>query len=353
LKSKLSHATWIVLSALSLLSLQLSGCGAPTPDASTELGKRQIIDQANKALTTSDCSTALELLLPVYNSANSDNEIRMMTASAYDCWANINFFKLVGDMVTHGTTLAGSGFWSYASSIFPSTLGKDHVAEGSLLGQDALLATINPGIPILPSGAINLGSYNVGSVYPADRTDDSNLELIFTAMAGIGSLQNRYGNPNASFLPQANPPLPWTTAATVSTDGCGYASSVLNFVDGLTQSQNNVPSSVKTAIGYILNGPSGSPVTLQQILDAACDFGCMGIKPTVDANHSAAVVLALDPGGNWALTGCNFASGCNTAHQCPSTLRNRSSCTAQATDVNSCAAAGITNFINKSPLGWQ
>jgi hypothetical protein len=314
----------------------LSGCGAPTPDASTELGKRQLIDQANKALTTSDCSTALQILLPIYQSANTDNEVRLLTASAYACWANVNYFKLIGDIVSNSGTLAGSGFWSFASSLFPSTAGQDHVAEGAVLAQDALLASLVPGIPILPSGAINYGSYNVGSIYPSDRTDDSNLYLIFTAMAGIGSFQNRYGNPDSAFHPQSA--LPWKTAANATTDGCGYASSILNFVDAITQAQTIVPSNLKNALNSISSAFSTS-------LDLACDFGCTGLVPPA--------VAPFNPSNKWVASGCNFNSGCTIDRKCPSTLRNRFSCQAQTTDVNSCAAAGITNFINASSLGWQ
>ncbi len=314
----------------------LCGCGAPSPDASTETGKRQIIDQANKALTTSDCSTALELLLPVYNSSDTDNEVRMLTASAYACWANINYFKLIGDIVTNSATLASSGFWNFASQDFPSTIGQDHVAEGALLSQDALLATLKTGIPVLPSGAINSGTYNEGSVYSLDRIDDSNLYLIFTALAGIGSLQNRYGSPNSSYHPQSA--LPWTTAANVSTDGCGYASSILNFVDAIEAAKNIVPSNLKNTLTSISTNFSAA-------IDLACDYGCTGQKPPA--------IAPLNPSNKWVASGCSYATGCTTSHKCPSTLRNRGSCTASTTDLNSCAAAGITNFINYSSLGWQ
>lgn len=329
MSSKFANASlslYCVLGA-SLLAI-LSGCGGSSSDGSTELGKRQIIDQANQALTTSDCATALDLLLPVYNSANSDNEIRMMTASAYACWANINYFKVMGDMVTNASALT-SGFFTYASTLFPSTIGADHVAEGALLSQDALMATLKSGIPILPSGGINLGSYNVGSIYPYDRTDDSNLYLLFTSLAGIGSLQNRYGNPNSGFHPQTK--LPWSTPATVSTDGCGYVSSILNFVDAIDAAQNILPSGIQKSLNTVATA-------LEAPLDQACDYGCTGGNPGL-------------PG--WVASGCGFASGCTTDHKCPKTLRNRSSCQAQTTDVNSCAAAGIVNLINVSPLGWQ
>jgi hypothetical protein len=315
------------LATLSFLLL-FSGCGASSPDASTELGKRQIIDQANKALTTLDCATALDLLLPVYNSNNTDNEIRMMTASAYACWANINYFKVMGDMAVNSSALS-SGFFAYASKLFPSTIGADHVAEGSLLSQDALMATIKSGVPILPSGAINLGSYNEGSIYSYDRTDDSNLYLLFTSLAGIGSLQNRYGNPDANFHPQAK--LPWTTPANVSTDGCGYAASVLNFVDAISAAQNILPSGLKNALSAVSS-------TLSAPIDLACDYGCTGGNPGI-------------PG--WVVSGCGFSSGCTTDRKCPKTLRDRNSCKAQTSDINSCAAAGLVNMVNVSPLGWQ
>jgi hypothetical protein len=314
------------------------GCGAPTPDASTETGKRQIIDQAVKALTTSDCATALDLLLPVYNSANTDNEIRLVTASAYGCWAGINYFKLLGDMVQNSASLTSSGggfFWILSSSLFPSTSGQDYVAEGAMLGTDALMASLKFGVPVLPSAQINAGSYNVGSIYGNDRIDDANLYLLFISWAGIGGLQNRYGSPTSSYHRGAL--LPWNTAAGVTSDGAAYVSSIMNFVDAIGLSKNILPSSLSSTLTTLQSGFTTS-------LDAACNYGCANTKPPA--------VLPVN-NGNWVQSGCTLGlSGCPNS-KCPDALRDRSRITGQASDINSCAAAGVVNFINSSTVGWQ
>jgi hypothetical protein len=320
-----------------LCVLGLLGCGAPTPDLSSEDGKQQILDAVNVALTEQNCSAALSLILPLYSSSNTDNDVRLATASAYGCSAGINFFDLTSDLANNATQLAPPLFWSYMAQLFPSTAGADHKMEGAFYGMDALQAILNPGTIILPANEVNAGGYNVGSVFVSDRTENSNLYLLYMAMAGIGTAESRYGNPSATNFNKGNV-LPWTTAAAVDANGCGLAASVLNFVDAIGEIESDLPSSIQSAL-------STTQSAILTGIDQACAYGCSNTLP------SGVIDTALyNPTGTWVASGCAAVTPCSV---CPNALRNRSICTSQASDVNSCAAAGIINFINSSAAGWQ
>ncbi|MDR3608714.1 MAG: hypothetical protein P4M08_15225 [Oligoflexia bacterium] len=313
------------------------GCGAPTPDPSSTDGQQQILDAVDMALTNQDCSTALNLILPLYNSANTDNEIRLKTASAYGCAAGVNFFSLTSTLLSNVTNLAPPTFWSYMAQLFPSTAGADHKMEGAFYGTDALQSVLNNGVIILPANQVNSGTYNVGSVFSNDRTLDSNLYLIYMAMAGIGTAESRYGNPDPVTHNKGNA-LPWTTAAAMTEDGCGLAASVLNFLDATTSSASSLSASLANAL-------TSNQALIYAGIAQACAYGCSNSLPA-----GAVDIAVYNPNGTWQASGCTMASPCSA---CPSTLRNRSSCTAQSSDVNSCAAAGIINFINSAVAGWQ
>src|SRR6185295_1004556 len=108
------------------------------------------------ALNVGDCVGALNRILPLYNSANSDNDVRMLTASVYACHGGLNFFGFLDSLTQNGSGLAGNAFWAYLTGEFPSSSG-DYKAEGPVLSIDALMAVVKSGIPILPSSQINAG----------------------------------------------------------------------------------------------------------------------------------------------------------------------------------------------------
>lgn len=316
------------------------GCGTPIPDTSSLDGRQQIIDQAEKALTTSDCATALTLIKPLYDSPYSDNSVRMVTASAYACDANIDFFPLLGTLVTNAASLSSGGLWSLLSETFPSVQGQDHVVEGALFAEDALQATLQSGVPVLTQNQTNPGSYNVGSVYASDRTSDSNIYMLLVSMAAVGGLESRNGDPSASYHKQAS--LPWATAATMTSDGCAYAAAILNLIDSIGAVGTALPTQEQTPFKNI-------NTAFSTILTFACNVGLnstTGVYPIPPSGTPANLGGATS---TWVSSGCTLTTGGG----CPYTLRNRSSCTGLATDPNSCAAAGIINFINSSRLGWQ
>lgn len=311
----------------------IQGCSSAM-DASTSHGKRAIIDSINLALSEQDCSKAIASAEGIYNSAYSDNDVRMVTASAYGCRAKVNFFQILSDIAANAPQMAGPGFWSTLVKFFPSVKGQDHILEASLLATDALMATLNSGALVLPSFKINGSGFNPGSMFYTDRTADSNIYLLFIAMATIGASESRFGSPDAEY--KKTKYLQWTTAAKVDSDGCTFASGIVNFFDALGGTKDQVSGNLSKTLNSIHE-------KLAIVIDNSCKIGCLGAlaTPTGDAT--------LDPNSVWVASGCAIT----TCAKCPFGLRDRSKCTGVTTDEVSCAAAGLVNFINSSTLGWQ
>jgi hypothetical protein len=285
-------------------------------DASNPLGKQALLDQVNIALSKQDCSTAIGELQGVYNSIQTDNNVRMTMASAYGCSAGINLFKVAGDVANNASNFTGSGFWEFLANEFPST-SADRVAESAQLAQDALQSVIDPASVVLPANMYNLKGFNPGALSPLDRVASANSFLFFVSMAGIGAFESRYGNPYPNGKKGNN--LPWSTPAAVTADGCAYASSIVNFVD---------------SIGVLATLTTGGLATTLKALQSTFQTG---------------IYAACDQG-------CNVICGIGHCANCPDALRNRSSCVTGPTantDPSSCAVTGLVNFINLTPLvGW-
>jgi hypothetical protein len=213
-------------------------------------------------------------------------------ASTYGCSAGINFFALLGEIVANSGTIVTGGLWAFLAEQFPST-DEDRVPEAGQLAQDALQSVISPSAVVLSNNLFNTDGFNPGAYAVRDRLDQANAYLFFVEMATIGGLESRYGHP-----------LPWTTTASIDEDGCAYASAVVNFADSLTGLSSQTTGSLNSAI-------SGMKDAFQSVIYQNCDLGCIA---------------------------CGIAGGCPT---CPKELRDRTSCTAGATDPASCAAAGL------------
>ncbi len=293
------------------LWLGLGACSVPTDDPATTVGKQSIIFQVNAALTAGECDDAITLIEPLYNSENTDNEVRRLRASAHSCKAGINFFPLIADLAVG--SFGGNGLWRTITQLFPSSAG-DGKAEASYFATDALLSWLNPGVVVWPPYDINSSTENPGSITVSDRTNASNLYLSLVSMSTIGTLHNRYGDPNGSYAPQQA--LPWTTLAAMDETGCAYAAALLNLSDALDSvgSAYTALSSISTAVSLVSAG-----------FDAACDLGCTNLCPSLTCNG------------------------------CPDTLRHYTACeraTPTTQDADACAAAGLVTLMN-SPAGWQ
>ncbi|MFZ9596353.1 MAG: hypothetical protein ACO3A2_09780 [Bdellovibrionia bacterium] len=289
------------------------GCSSPSYDTSTTVANSLKISNSiaivNQSLSSGNCAAALAEISPLYTSVSTNNDIRFATANTYACSAGVNIMQIFSDLISFGD-LSGSMFWKFLVQEFPSVASPDDKKPLSAeLGMDALFAMTRSGIIIGTSDQVNASGRNPGSILVTDRTNQANSYLTFLSMALMGSLLDRYGAPDASHVKTSN--LPWTTPAATVGDGCSFVSGLLNFYDSLpyilgASSSTSVQSAYQSIDSFLSLG-----------LDTACSAGC-------------------------TLCGLSCTS-------CPRTLRNRDSCTGQNSDANSCAAAGVTAFVN---AGW-
>lgn len=325
-------------------------CSAPRFDQSTLAGKAAILDAVNVALSKEDCSSAITAVEELYNSIYTDNRVRLARASAYACRAGLgNFFQFIGKLADPTNyplapvPAEGAYFWRSMAKIFYLETTNDAGAavvdtnnlnvrlQASWNATDALLASLKiPWTAIPLSSRVNTETNNVGSLNAGDRTDDSNLYLIFVSMSTIGILEDLYGYvattpPNQTTFKKGQklaastwPANGWETAANVDVYGCSYAASILNLKDSITSVSASLPTG-----------------TLKTSLTAISD-----ILDNFDATCSAACTV------------CGYSCS-----ECPRFLRSRDSCAADATSTNDeiarCAAAAIATLVNTSAVvGW-
>jgi hypothetical protein len=335
---------------LTCILFSFFSCSAPRYDGSTLAGKTAILDAVSLALSKEDCSTAITQIEGLYNSIYTDNKVRLSRASAYACRAGLsNFFQFLGNLADQTNyplapvPAEGAFFWRSMAKLFYLETTNDSGAtvidtnalnvrlQASWNATDALLASlVIPATAIPLTSRVNTETFNVGSLNPNDRTNDSNLYLIFVSMASIGILEDLYGYvattpPDKTTFKKLQklaaatfPANGWETAANVDIYGCSYASSILNLKDSISSVSENLPAgSLKTALTTINDIFSG--------FDTACSAAC---------------------------TVCGFSCA-----ECPRFLRSRDSCTLDITttndDIARCAAAGLVSLINSSAVvGW-
>jgi hypothetical protein len=298
-----------------MVLLVLTACGAPGYDSTNTVANSILIfgtvEQVNVALSSQACGAALAQILPLYDSVNTNNQIRLATAASYGCSAKVNVFKILSDL-SKASNLGGSGLWKFFVKEFPSVaIPDDKIPTAAELGTDAAMAAVNPGTFFVPAAEVNATSKNPGSLIVTDRIRDANAYIAFLSMSLMGSLLSRDGLPDTTTYVKTVS-LPWTTSATTVGNGCAFASALLNFLDGLDAISSSAPASIKGAFTTISTFLAGG-------VDTACGLGCS--------------LICL---------------GSSTCTSCPASLRKRDSCTGVDTDVNSCAAAGIATFVNGS-----
>lgn len=252
------------------------------------------------------------MILPFYNSVNTDNDIRLATAQTYGCFANVDIFSILQGLLTAGG-LSGSGFWEFLVTQFPSSNSPsdDKRPQAAEYGLDAAMSAVKYGTFFTTAYEINSNTDNVGSILVNDRIDDANAYITFLSMALMGALMNRNGFPLSNHHKGAA--LPWTTADLMPGEGCAFASAVLNFKDSIQFISSVSPSNLQSAYSAILS--------LLSNLDTACQIACF--------------------------TNCGGMS----CSGCPTALRNRDSCTGLTTDQNSCAGTGIISSVNSTWTG--
>ena len=119
-----------------------------------------------------------------------------------------------------------------------------------------------------------------------------------------------------------------------------------NFIDSLSALAPIAPASMSSAITTMTT-------LFSDAINYSCDAGCQGAAVFGNPTY----VLKTGWAGNFgAATGCALtAAQCqsNGVPSCSVRLRNRANCAGTVTDVPSCQAAGIVNFLKNSLAGWN
>lgn len=300
----------------------ISGCGIS--DVSLA-GKQAIKDQVRRELTRGNCDYAIDLIDKVYSTAETDNDIRILRASAYGCKSGMFFSTGITTLMTLDFT--SNQFWADITQAYYSVQGTDTKMEAAMTAHDTLLTVIPVGTVLQAPFAMNLASYNPGTVIAGNRTDDSNLLMMLMGFAVMGSTQARYGDPDNNYIKQTD--MPWISHDTMEDDGCTYAAAMANIVDASNVLQNKVGPSLQPMIAAI-------GTNFGTMIDTACDLGCKGLDwDTITLVDNVDCTVAL-------------VGACAT---CPKAMREKTLC--MASDQAKCAAAGIVRFVNGSPAGWN
>lgn len=232
-----------------------------------------MIFEIRNNLSTMNCASALDLSKQLFDSRYSNNEIRMLYASAHGCNVDIRLYPLIDAISVSDFSTLDAIFKSLVR-LFPSRTTLDSKLQSTWVMQDALQAILDPGVVIGASDQNVINDYNTGSLVARDRTDDGNAFLIFAAMAGVGTSLNRYGynitdDPAALAYAQVLP-LTWITQALIKGDishaGCSLASSLLNMFDAINAVSDLTSGSISAAFSAIASA--------QAVVDLAGETRC-------------------------------------------------------------------------------
>lgn len=323
---------------LLLLLNACSGAGYETPPGAlaNSLTISGSVDAVNLLLSKRECSAALAKITPLYSSINSNNAIRFATASSYACSARVDFLSTLDAIVDYQSTTPLGILFELSAKQFPSTANPDDkVPQAAANATDALHAIIHPGTILIDAYTVNSKTDNPGSLLVGDRLSDANSYLTMVSMALIGSLENRYAAPDANNSYHKSNDLPWTTAASTVGDGCAYASAILNFFDGLSYIESVASPTIARAYKAF--------ETLAPQIGYGCCVGLQTCGFAVDCG------LSVPCSATGTCTTCTNCADCPSLCQsCPTALRGRTSCTGEAMDRNSCAAAGMVEQVNNA-----
>jgi hypothetical protein len=261
-----SSNTAKIISLFSLLPL-ISACGLSPYDLDRESDRNAMIASIKSSLNGGNCSGALEKSLPLFESKYSTNEVRMLHASSYGCKAGIKLLPLLTQLTQGDFSASVTGnpltnplimkMFNTLARMFPSNAATDANLQSLWLMQDVLQSVVEPGSVISTFDQNVINAYNTGSLLYRDRTDDSNTLLMFSSMALLGTMLNRYGNPNtgSGYTQGKNFASTWSNELAIKNDStesaCSLASSILNMQDGLSVMSVVSSGSLSTILSLI------------------------------------------------------------------------------------------------------
>lgn len=283
--------SWRLASVWLSFVISLLGCGRGNWDLSNETDRKIIIQEIRNALTAQNCASALEMSKLLFESPYTDNNIRLLYASAQGCNIGISMYNLVDDLQTADFSSIDAIFKTMVR-LFPSKLANDSRYESAVIAQDILQSALLPGTVVSTVDRTFAGTQNPGSVRSRDRAQDANIFLAFTSMATVGTGLNRWGYNAATdpatlgYAQQQN--LPWNSLVTLRGDStrssCAIPSGLLNMLDAIQETINVSPGPLSNALtAVIANLQNSTSVAAHASCDAhftvaECDAGLIRLR---------------------------------------------------------------------------
>ncbi|MGE4234205.1 MAG: hypothetical protein AB7F43_12825 [Bacteriovoracia bacterium] len=253
-----------VLFCLSLFSFQ--NCGNSYQDYANENGRQIVIDRANNYLTAGDCDSAIETLIPLYNSQYVDNSVRMVMASAYGCKGGIHF----PNIITALTEISGSDIWSPIISANYSTGESDGKIAALLLATHVIRQTASI----------------TGSLDANLRDDDANTYMVFIQLNVLAAILAPLGGANST---TGKKTITGFAATSSTTEQCRTTNAFSDLVDSINNlNATGKFSKVKDTITNLCTSVfAGSCPTTRRYDDCvAADYvSGQGILNYIDSNQ--------------------------------------------------------------------
>jgi hypothetical protein len=248
------------VSLLSILSLFfLVSCGNRF-DLSKERGRQASIDDANFHLSHGDCAAAMAVIEPLYVSAYVDDEVRILKASAYGCFAGFN-------LLTMASNLAG------ASNYF-----KAMAKSLSNVAGDSTRSYLYQAIDVLTSAGTAMNANQ--------RSASVNTYMVFIQMATVSALLRNYGSPAADGTQGAAIGYLNAPNNMSNIDGCAMASALAFMTDSYTSS--TLADSDSAAAAAAFTAACGGNCSLVNKDRSACDGA------NAQSIAAGAIVSAID-----------------------------------------------------------
>lgn len=163
--------TRVFFGLLAVLSLNFISCGNRY-DLSTERGRRSRIDDANFHLSGGNCGAAAEAIDPLYESVHVNDEVRIIKASTYACYARYKLLTFISNL-------------SSTSNPFQAMVKSLETIPG-----DGSRASFYSAVDVLTqNGTVMTGR---------DRSQSVNSYMVFLQFGVISSILRNYGSPTSA-----------------------------------------------------------------------------------------------------------------------------------------------------------
>jgi hypothetical protein len=213
----------LVISALFFGSVS---CGKQM-DMDTQYGRDARLEEANILLSKGYCQLALDTILPLYESVFNTDEITVVTASAYACFAGFNFLTLASDLAT-----VTNKFQAVAKTMSAAS------------DTDGKISNMYRAVDILTAGNTLINA--------SGRSSRVNSYMVFLQLGLMGAILSGYGAPSTTtgtqtaLLVYSNPRVGGEMA---NVDACALVAAVSAIVDSASAVSGN--SDITTAVSSL------------------------------------------------------------------------------------------------------